>query len=88
MATPNYQGQGQPPADSGGWLGSWLGGTPAYKGVGQPSSKASAIGGSQPAYKPAPANAAPQGVMTTADLDACGPGAIAIVIPREAVEQQ
>jgi hypothetical protein len=88
MATPNYQGRGQPAADSGGWLGSWLGGSPAYKGVGQPSSKSSAIGGAAPAYKPAPASASPQNAMTSADLEACGPGAIAIVIPREAVEQQ
>ena len=31
MATPSYIGPGQPVGDSGGWLGSWLGGTPAYK---------------------------------------------------------
>ena len=83
MATPNYQGQGQPAADSGGWLGSWLGGTPAYRGVGQPSSKASAVGGSQPAYKPAPTA---QSAMN-ADTDVCGPGPIAIVIPRDVIDQ-
>ena len=85
MATPNYQGQGQPAADSGGWLGSLLGGTPAYKGVGQPSSKSSVISGSAPAYKPAP-NAS--SVMASADMSACGPGPIAIVIPREMIEQE
>jgi hypothetical protein len=81
MATPNYQGQGQPTADSGGWLGSLLGGTPAYKGVGQPSSKSSVISGSAPAYKPAPS-------ASSADMSACGPGSIAIVIPRDVIEQQ
>jgi len=84
MATPNYQGQGQPAADSGGWLGSWLGGTPAYKGLGQPSSKSSAVGGSQPAYKPAP-TAGAQSAMS-ADMSACGPGPIAIVIPRDVID--
>ncbi len=74
MATPNYQGPGQPAANSSSWLGSWLGGTPAYKGAGQPSSTSSGFGGSAPAYKPAP--------------DACGQRPIAIVIPRDVIEQQ
>ena len=88
MAIPNYQGRGQPAADSGGWLGSWIGGTPAYQGAGQPSSKSSASGGAAPAYKPALANAGSQSPMTSVDMSACGPGPIAIVIPREVIEQQ
>ena len=89
MATPNYLGRGQPGADSGGWLGTWLGGTPAYKGVGQPTSKTSAIGGETPAYRPAPATADVPGVTSTsADPNACGPGPIAIVIQRDVIEQQ
>jgi hypothetical protein len=32
MANPTYNGQGQPPATSGGWLSGWFGAsTPAYK---------------------------------------------------------
>ncbi len=86
MATPNYLGNGQPPADGGGWLGSLIGGTPAYKGAGQPSSKSSVFG-STPAYKPAPTGA--QSAMTSSDANACGPsGPIAIVIPRDVIEQQ
>ncbi len=87
MATPNYIGNGQPPADSGGWLGSWLGGTPAYKGAGQPSSKSSVFG-STPAYKAAPA-AGQSAMSTSGDASACGPsGPIAIVIHRDVIEQQ
>ena len=83
MATPNYQGRGQPAADSGGWLGTWLGGTPAYQGVGQPTTKASTYGSAAPAHKPAP-TAAPAAVTSpSADGSACGCGPIAIVIPRE-----
>jgi hypothetical protein len=89
MATPNYLGRGQPAADSGGWLGTWLGTTPTYQGVGQPSSKSSAIGGAAPAYKPAPSSTAAPGAMTSpsAEPNACGHGPIAIVIPREVIEQ-
>ena len=86
MATPNYQGQGQPTADSGGWLGSWLGGTPAYKGAGQPSSKSSAFGGASPAYRPVSTTGAPA-AMTSADACASGLQPIAIVIPRDVIEQ-
>ena len=85
MATPNYKGPGQPSADSGGWLGTWLGGTPTYQGVGQPTTKASTYGGATPAYKPAPATATPAAVT---DAKTCGCGPIAIVIPREVTEEQ
>jgi len=74
MATPNYQGPGQPAAVSSSWLGSWLGGTPAYKGAGQRSSMSSGFGGSATAYKPAP--------------EACGQRPITIVIPQDVIEQQ
>ncbi len=76
MATPNYKGEDQPPPNGGGWLGSWLGGTPAYKSV----------------MKKATANAA-QAASADAQMasveqsDACGPRPIAIVIPREVIEQ-
>ena len=85
MATPNYLGRGQPGADSGGWLGTWLGGTPAYQGVGQPATKSSASSGATPAYKPAPATAKPAAVT---DTNACGCGPIAIVIPRADVTEE
>ena len=60
MATPAYQGQGQPSADFGGGLfgrfGSFFGGsTPSYAGVGQPTSASGALGGSAVAYAPPPA---------------------------------
>ena len=83
MATPNYKGAGQPAADGGSWLGSWLGGTPAYKGVAKLPST-----GAGPAYKPAPAPASSEDVTSVDDSDACGVGPIAIVIPREVIEQQ
>ncbi len=89
MATPNYLGAGQPVSESGGWLGSWLGGTPAYKGAGQSAQRASMLAGSSPAYKLAPANADSPAQVTACVLpDANGPGPIAIVIPREVIEQQ
>ena len=86
MATPNYKGRGQPAGDSAGWLGSWLGGTPSYQGAGTPASRSSAFGGAAPAYKPAPSTAAPPDGMTSAESAVCGP--IAIVIPREVIDQQ
>ena len=93
MATPNYKGQGQPTANSGGWLGSLMGGgAPAYGGVGQPASKTSGyLAGSVPAYKPAPVvSTAPASSAATsdADLDVCEPQGFAIVIPRQMIEQQ
>jgi hypothetical protein len=88
MATPNYKGQGQPTANSGGWLGSLMGGgAPAYGGAGQPASKTSGyLAGSAPAYKPAPA-ASPAATSAT-DPDVCEPQGFAIVIPRQMIEQQ
>lgn len=76
MATPNYKGANQPTPNGSGWLGSWLGGTPAYKGVVKPAASA--------------AQAAPaDGQMVSVEqMDACGPRPIAIVIPREVIEQQ
>jgi hypothetical protein len=74
MATPNYQGPGQPAEKCSSWFGSWLGGTPAYKGAGQPSSMSSGYGSSGPAYKPAP--------------ETCGQRPITIVIPQDVIEQQ
>jgi len=84
MATPNYQGRGQPVADSGGWLGTLLGGTPAYNGAGQPASRASAYGSATPAYKPAPTTSA----MVSVDPNACGQRPITIVIPQDVIEEQ
>jgi hypothetical protein len=95
MATPAYQGPGQPAPDTGvGWLGrlgSILGSgtTPTYLGDGQPSSS---VGGGRvtPAYMPA-ANA-PQNQDECALAQSCpidpaalASGHIAIVIPRNAV---
>ncbi len=63
MATPAYQGPGQPPADVGGGglfgrFGSLFGGiTPSYAGVGQPAPVTGALGGSAVAYAPAPSPA-------------------------------
>ena len=77
MATPNYKGAGQPSSSGGSWLGSLVGGTPAYK--------------------PAPANAASPDVTPSGDPnaeqsadqnDVCGRGPIAILIPREVIEQE
>lgn len=88
MATPNYKGA-SPPSSGGSWLGSWLGGTPAYKTV-QKRTDASSYTGAGPAYKPAPAPMSPDAEPNTEteDDDTCGPGPIAIVIPREVIEQQ
>lgn len=85
MSTPIYNGRGQPnPGNGGGWLGSWLGGTPTYQGVGQPAQKSSSLlGGSQPAYQPAPAQ---MSEVMGHDANACGP--FAIVIPRQVIEPQ
>ena len=86
MATPNYKGTGQP-SNGGSWFGSWLGGTPAYKGADRGSSNVAGYAGAGPAYKPAPAAApSPDATVSADDSDTCGP--IAIVIPREVIEQQ
>ena len=92
MATPNYKGTGHP-SNGGSWLGSWLGGTPAYKTVDRGSSNVAGYTGAGPAYKPAPAAAPSPDVTPSAEQsadqnDACGCGPIAIVIPREVIEQE
>jgi len=93
MATPNYKGTGHP-SNGGSWLGSWLGGTPAYRSVDKGASNVAGYTGAGPAYKPAPA-AAPSPAAASPDVtqsaeqdDACGCGPIAIVIPREVIEQE
>ncbi len=98
MATPAYNGSGQPLADNGsGWLGrlgSFFGngGTPTYTGDGQPSSSGGFLGGATPAYASAPRATQPessneneQQAMVTGPIDpeALAQGQIAIVIPRE-----
>ncbi len=85
MANPNYQGPGQPSAQSGGWLGSWLGATPAYHGEGQPSSRGKAYGSAAPAYKPARPTAARD--TTDGNDGVCDAPSFAIVIPRQVIEQ-
>jgi len=88
MATPNYKGAGQPSSSGGSWLGSLVGGTPAYKSVEKRASNGSGYAGAGPAYKPAPAAADSPDVTQSADEnDTCGLGPIAIVIPREVIEQ-
>lgn len=101
MSTPIYKGKAQPAADSG-WLaglGSWFGGpAPAYAGRGQATQASSGyLGGSTPAYKPAPspdgAVSAPDAVTTSAlapDDTGCPaePERITVLIPRELIEPQ
>ncbi len=91
MATPNYKGAGQPSTNGGSWLASLAGGTPAYKSASK-GTNTSSYAGSGPAYKPAPvAQPSPDEVTPTTpgpdDDDACGGGSIAIVIPRQVIEQ-
>ncbi|HEU0037108.1 MAG TPA: hypothetical protein VFQ53_41145 [Kofleriaceae bacterium] len=92
MATPNYKGAGQPSSNGGSWLSSLVGGTPAYKSVDK-GKNASSYTGSGPAYKPAPAAQESPDAMTATTPSAdenedCGAGPIAIVIPRQVIEQQ
>lgn len=58
MATPTYNGSGQPTVNSGwlGGLGSWFGvAAPAYAGAGQPPASSSGyFSGRTPAYAQAP----------------------------------
>jgi hypothetical protein len=90
MATPPYQGPGQPPLDNGGsWLGrigSIFGGqTPTYSGDGQPSSSVGVLGRVTPAYMPAPTtqeNVKDDQTSCPIDPVALAAGHIAIVIPR------
>jgi len=65
MATPAYQGPGQPPADGGeswlGRLGSFLGAkTPAYTGAGQPVPSVGGFGSGTPVYASASAVTPPK----------------------------
>jgi hypothetical protein len=83
MATPNYKGQGQPAATSGGWLSSLFGTTPAYKtALAQPAvaSTPSANATTANTATSAPASASAQG------CDADVPTQFAIVIPRQVIE--
>ena len=95
MATPSYQGAGQPSADNGGsWLGriaSFFGGAaPTYSGDGQPSPSVGVLGRVTPAYMPAPTQenvvddlaSAEAQTSCPIDLEALASGHIAIVIPR------
>ena len=96
MATPTYQGPGQPLASNGngflGRLGSLFGGgsTPQYIGEGQPTSSGGFFGSATPAYLPAPDVEAtqseePSTACTSCPIDpaAIAAGNIAIVIPRD-----
>jgi hypothetical protein len=98
MATPSYQGQGQPAADYGGsWFGRLAsffgGGTPRYSGSGQPAPGGGGYsGGSSVPYKPAPTEHPKECVAYPCETDAMtcpidpealASGHIAIVIPRE-----
>lgn len=96
MATPAYQGAGQPTVDNGGsWLGriaSFFGGAaPAYSGDGQPSPSVGVLGRVTPAYLPAPTpqsgvdDIASAEAQTSCPIDpeALASGHIAIVIPRQ-----
>ena len=75
MATPTYEGAGQPAANSG-WLsgvGSWLGASaPSYATA--PPAKAAAV-----VATPTPA---------TAVVTSCEPDRITLVIPRERIDSQ
>src|SRR5690349_575394 len=98
MATPAYQGAGQPAANNGnGWLGrlaSFFGGAaPTYSGDGQPSTSVGVLGGVTPAYMPAPtqenetestdSTSAEAQTSCPIDPEAIASGHIAIVIPRQ-----
>lgn len=96
MATPAYQGSGQPPLDTSGGvldrLGSIFGtSTPTYSGDGQPSSSVGVLGRVTPAYMPAPTvqenvqddlESAEAQSSCPIDSGALASGHIAIVIPR------
>ena len=83
MATPNYKGQGQPAATSGGWLSGLFGGnTPAYKAA-----------PAQPAVASTPSANTTVNTATNASASASAPGCdadvptqFAIVIPRQVIE--
>ena len=84
MATPNYLGQGQPPASSGGLFGGIFGdSTPAYAGAATAAPSTSRMrsilgfGYVAPAYKVASSSPSP-----SVDCDPNASPQIAIVIPR------
>jgi hypothetical protein len=98
MATPTYQGPGQPPLDNGGSflgrIGSVFGpATPTYLGDGQPSSNVGALGQSAPMYVPAPivkqVEHSPASIEALAscgiDPAALAAGHIVLIIPRSAL---
>jgi hypothetical protein len=86
MATPTYNGSGQPAANSGwlGGLGSWFGvATPAYAGAGQSVTGSTGyFSGTTPAYK---STSTPTPTPNAAS--AC-PERITLVVPRELLEPQ
>ena len=77
MATPTYEGTGQPAANSG-WLsgvGSWLGASaPSYA--------------TAPPVKAAAVVATPTPTPATAVVTSCEPDRITLVIPRERIDSQ
>jgi hypothetical protein len=92
VATPVYEGQGQPAANNGGsWFGRlgsfFAGSTPSYAGTGQPGWGNG--GSSTVAYATAPTappmENAPYDAEATCPIDpaALAAGHIAIVVPRE-----
>jgi hypothetical protein len=96
MATPTYQGSGQPIVDNGGGLlgrlASFFGGAaPTYSGDGQPSSSVGVLGRVTPAYMPAPTQQNTSSSTASAEVhpscpidpEAMASGHIAIVIPRQ-----
>lgn len=88
MATPTYQGAGQPIVESGGWLGSlgtfFGGGTPAYAGNGQPSAGAGVLGGA-PVYASAPVTVPAAAAPVAAAVCEDAPRVMAMAIDPEAL---
>lgn len=100
MATPAYQGPGQPPLDNGGGvlgrIGSVFGSeTPMYLGDGQPSSSLGALGQNTPGYAPAPTmkhidqQAATVEALANYGIDptALAAGNLVLIIPRSALSE-
>ena len=90
MATPNYKGPNQPTPNGSGWLGSWGGGTPAYISVVKKCASAAMMPGASAATTPdaSAAQAAPAAGDAAIAAGGSYPGPIAIVIPREVIDQQ
>ena len=84
MATPQYQGQGQPIADSGGWLGRlgsfFGGGAPAY------APAPTAITNETPKVDAKPSETAEAVATCPIDPGALPPGQIVLVVPRRSGE--